>query len=211
MSGKRSLSGVTDGRCRSINCLEPTNPRNGAARRTARPKPNPILRWACAAPRRTVAARPSGRRLRSPSTLTATFSLPVAHSPIGLAVTASCTIESGSVTLSGRSCDITFDSALIAQTALNADGGQITAKGIRITFATGNGPGAVAQKAGVITFGIDPVFRRSVINEGIKRGSNAAPLVNGCQARSSRPISSSQLATRKTTSAPRQLLAARSL
>src|SRR5580693_10134054 len=104
--------------------------------------------------RPTVAARLSRRRwLRSPSTLMATFSLPAAHSLIDPAVAASCTIASGTVTLGSGSCDIEPGSSLIAQTAINSKGGQITANGIRITFTTGGGLGAVAQKAGVIIFG----------------------------------------------------------
>jgi hypothetical protein len=104
--------------------------------------------------RPTVAARLSRRRwLRSPSTLMATFSLRAAHSLIDPAVAASCTIASGTVTLGSGSCDIEPGSSLIAQTAINGKGGQITANGIRITFTTGGGLGAVAQKAGVIIFG----------------------------------------------------------
>ena len=83
----------------------------------------------------------------------ATLSLPVAHSPIGSAAAASCTITSGSVTLDSGSCDIEPGSSLIAQTAINGKGGQITANGIRMTFTTGGGLGAVAQKAAVILFG----------------------------------------------------------
>jgi hypothetical protein len=91
----------------------------------------------------------------------------------------SCTISGGGVTQTSGSCAITPGSNLTAQTAINANGGQITANGITVNYPNGGGIGAVAQTGGSIMFGIDPILGGSVIDEGVNGGGgNIALLAN---------------------------------
>jgi len=113
---------------------------------------------------------------------------------IGTAAAQSCVITSGGngtfVQPSGTTCAITPGTTLGASpfgfypapytgpVSINAStGDQITANGVTVNWANGQGIGALAHNGGTIIFGVDPVFGGSVINEGINGGGNNIGLV----------------------------------